>query len=133
MLNGCRSYGNDVVIAEGSDLSLPPELNLLESKGHKHSSIMQAMIVPGNAVTRKTVTAQRMPVRSKSTAAKENAIKFVRSANTVVTSKSNPRERKSKKSSYNAGNNCYSFDHFPDVLFARNLIEAFNMPSCIIV
>ena len=34
------------------------------------STIMQEMIVPGNAVTRKIVTAERMPVRSKTVAAK---------------------------------------------------------------
>ena len=57
MPKGYRAHGNDVVTAECPDLFLPLALNLLESNGHKHSSIMLAMIVPGNAVTRKTVTA----------------------------------------------------------------------------
>jgi hypothetical protein len=69
LLHPGRNQGN-VVAAERPTLSLQRGLNILESKGAKNSSIILAKIVPVNAVTRKTVIAQRMPVRSKSAAAR---------------------------------------------------------------
>ena len=66
----CLCHCNDVVTEERAALLLMRVLSPRKIKIHKDLSIMLVMIVPANAVTRKTVTAQRMPVRSKITAAR---------------------------------------------------------------